>query len=180
MRQATQSAAISKLFSKVLLLTSCPSGAIAACHIFCVLFVVVTSGFMSVVLCSESKIEIKDSHKTTSIAAVVWLACYPHSAAWLLRPRKAGHGFCSALHACQRTGAIAQALADDTKNKNTCQPLVFTTYLQTALLRRALFAPPRSDSHRLDRAASANRSVSLHYLQPLLLTPAQGCFTALL
>lgn len=119
---------------------------------------------------------LMDSHKATSIAAIVWLACYPHSAAWLLRP--SGHGFCSALHACQRSDLSHKHLLSAQKAKTHASHLCLQHILSAALLRRANASSTSFGLATASGAASANRSASLHYLQPLLLTPAQGCFTA--
>src|SRR6185295_17566875 len=100
----------------------CPSGASQFVMLFIALLQL-TSGFLSVALCSLSKIKIKVSQKATSIAAVNWLACYPHSAAWLLRP--SGHGFCSALHACQHTHQSHKHLLTAQKTKTHASHLCF-------------------------------------------------------
>lgn len=79
------------------------------------------AAIVSLALCSDQKLKM-DSQKAKSTAAVNWLACYPHSAAWLLRP--SGHGFCS-THMLVSARINRTSIADTLKTKTHASHLCF-------------------------------------------------------
>lgn len=110
------------------------------------------------------------SLKATSNACINWLACDTHSAAWLLRP--SGHGFCSALHACHPYRQSHKHLLTLEKQKHMPATCVYNI---------AVLRPPLSGlkvQHLIRTRNGSAHSVCNEILHPLLLTLAQGCFTA--
>lgn len=144
----------------------CPSGASQFVMPFIALLQL-TSGFCACAFMFGIKNEM-DSQKSTVTAAVNWLACYPAFASVLVKV------FVQRI-ACLRS--MQSHKQPDDKNKYTRQALRVFNIAANRPPSSGFVCTSSAGLATASDTASANRSVALHYLQPLLLTPAQGCFT---